>query len=459
MDLPESVVELETVARTERRGLFRPIHYLGSKLRMLDHIAEAIDRVSPAGGRAIDLFAGSGSVAFKLSGTRPVTAVDIQEYSRTICSALLMPHDDCSVSELMDAEGVRERGQKLRWAAEPMIRYEETATEVASDGFPEPLCDMLEHGSLITFKVGEAKSGASPALAEAMRQCITRLAGAGLSDSMDSMVFRYFGGIYFSYRQAVDMDILLSAVHGREEGRDRLLAALLSTVSDAVNTVGKQFAQPIRPRDSSGRIKPGLARQVLKDRGHDIPMLFAEWLGRYGDIAPPQFTNSVMRCDYREALGQLPGDTSVIYADPPYTRDHYSRYYHVLETICLRDMPEISTSLVNGAEGPSRGLYRKERHQSPFCIKSRAPGAFGDLIELSRRCDVPLVISYSPFDNASGRAHPRMMPMDMLEKLARKHYRQVEITSPGEFIHSKLNRSGLHLNASSQAEVLVICQP
>ena len=28
-----------------------------------------------------------------------------------------------------------------------------------------------------------------------------------------------------------------------------------------------------------------------------------------------------------------------VYADPPYTRDHYSRFYHVLETLALRDDP------------------------------------------------------------------------------------------------------------------------
>ena len=32
----------------------------------------------------------------------------------------------------------------------------------------------------------------------------------------------------------------------------------------------------------------------------------------------------------------------IVYADPPYTRDHYSRFYHVLETISLFDSPIVS---------------------------------------------------------------------------------------------------------------------
>ena len=41
--------------------------------------------------------------------------------------------------------------------------------------------------------------------------------------------------------------------------------------------------------------------------------------------------------DFRQALQNLDDDVRVIYADPPYTRDHYSRFYHGLETLSLRD--------------------------------------------------------------------------------------------------------------------------
>lgn len=69
----------------------RPIHYLGSKLRILDTIGGAVDSVSPGNGRICDLFSGSGTVSRYFAHTRPVTAVDIQEYSRVLCSAVLNP--------------------------------------------------------------------------------------------------------------------------------------------------------------------------------------------------------------------------------------------------------------------------------------------------------------------------------------------------------------------------------
>lgn len=40
-----------------------------------------------------------------------------------------------------------------------------------------------------------------------------------------------------------------------QDKRDLYLAALLSTSSDIVDTVGKHFAQPIKARDSKGKIK------------------------------------------------------------------------------------------------------------------------------------------------------------------------------------------------------------
>lgn len=73
--------------------------------------------------------------------------------------------------------------------------------------------------------------------------------------------------------------------------------------------------------------------------------------------------------DYTEALDTISEDTTVVYADPPYTRDHYSRYYHTFETICLRDVPEISTMVSKGKTQISRGIYRKPKASIPILHK------------------------------------------------------------------------------------------
>lgn len=83
----------------------------------------------------------------------------------------------------------------------------------------------------------------------------------------DALCLRLTGGIYFSYKQAVDADIILHRLHELPVRlRDSFLAPLLGTLSNLANTVGKQFAQPIRPRASNGNIKPNLGQRVSKDR-------------------------------------------------------------------------------------------------------------------------------------------------------------------------------------------------
>ena len=48
---------------SEENMPIRPIHYLGSKLRMLETVKEAVDTVDSSNGCVCDLFSGSGTVS------------------------------------------------------------------------------------------------------------------------------------------------------------------------------------------------------------------------------------------------------------------------------------------------------------------------------------------------------------------------------------------------------------
>ena len=65
----------------------RSIHYLGSKLRMLEAIKESVDEVVTGEGAICDLFSGSGTVSKYFLQYRDVISVDIQKYSQVICEA------------------------------------------------------------------------------------------------------------------------------------------------------------------------------------------------------------------------------------------------------------------------------------------------------------------------------------------------------------------------------------
>ena len=278
-----------------------------------------------------------------------------------------------------------------------------------------------------------------------------------MAGSSAATTVRYFGGAYFSYEQAVELDCLaaLAADAFSPDLADLFTAALLSTASDSVNTVGKQFAQPIRPRAKHGGIKRHLLSKIDRDRRRNVQATFLEWLGRYAGHEVPGSGHVAVRADYREALKRFSGQYSVVYADPPYTRDHYSRFYHVLETMARRDNPSIARNPGAAESELSRGLYRDDRHQSPFCIKSQAAGAFRELFELASGGGANMVVSYSPFESG---AHPRLMQIDALLGLAREFYPNVELESVDGVTHSKLNHSSLNFDIPDEAEVLLICR-
>lgn len=441
-------------------AITRPIHYLGSKLRIVNQLCELLDNLDPSYGPVCDLFAGSGTVSKALSLKRDVIAVDIQEYSRVLCSAVLNPAEcDLDWAEhFVRQVSSSDHFKILSWAFEPLIDFEEKCLFMASNGNLEPLCDLLENGSLIAFEQSVYHTTNSSLFA-AMKEVESRLHEVQLSDSSSSLVTRYFGGIYFAYLQACQLDVLLEAVANLPPSqRDTFLAAILSTASEIVNTVGKQFAQPIRPRSSSGKPKADLFELASRDRSSRVIDIYESWLKRYITIPKTGGSHLAIRQDYREALKDLKGEVKIVYADPPYTRDHYSRYYHVLETLCLRDNPRISTVHVNGKDCISRGIYRIDRYQSPFCIRSKAPTAFAALFAGVRSLEVPLVLSYSPYES-DNHSRPRLMTIKQIEELAKTYFRRVEIRRAGHISHSKLTSSEKTVGISYNAEVLFICEP
>ena len=227
----------------ETEPLWRPIHYLGSKLRLVNSIRDLIFELDDSSGAVCDLFAGSGTVSLALSRERRVVAADIQEYSRALCTALLQPAhlDQATIRDLVGQ--VELGGKRLQNLLEPLLEFEERAIECAATD-PSLLCDLVEHGSLQSCK--EGRDG----LAIALRETQSRIK----NDADALMATRYFGGTYFSYRQALHIDCVLNRISNVPSPmKETFLAALLSTASTIVNSVGKQFAQPMRPRRNDGQ--------------------------------------------------------------------------------------------------------------------------------------------------------------------------------------------------------------
>lgn len=430
---------------------FRTINYLGSKLRLLDFIEDNVLKVTPKDGGVCDLFAGSGCVSRKLSRLHPIVACDIQGYSKVLTNALLKPFtlDDDAINCFFEDMNTAS-AEALRNAFFPLIELEHQAIESKN---LEVLTGILEHGSLEVYNIEPFDSFLSNTLDAVSKQLETE----GLHD-VRSLISRYYGGVYFSYKQAVEIDVILEGIYQfvSKDNRDLFLAALLSTASDVVDTVGKHFAQPIKARDSKGNIKITVYNKAVKDKTVDVVRLYRDWLVKYSRLTKNDYQHVTLQGDFEQCLKMLPENVKTVYADPPYTRDHYSRFYHVLETLTLRDTPKLSTVTIHGSTHVSNGIYRENRHQSPFCIKSKAPAAFRKMFELVSSSGRNLLLSYSPYDE-SKKSHPRVVTMQQLVSLANEYFGHVEIVSAGSFKHNKLNSTVHLLDASDEAEQLIVC--
>lgn len=431
---------------------FRPIQYLGNKTRLLDEIAQAVESVVAPQRLVADLFSGTAVVGRRLARRNAVVAVDVQAYAEVLGRAMLQ--GDASDLGHFDTGPFLARAgaaaDSLARLFAPMIGREAEALAALRANEPQAISEIIEGGSPLSMMAGATGS----ALPEGIRALALQQAEQGI----DATATLAFGGVYFSFVQGIWLDALHHAASQEpEHRRDVLIAVMLGVASEVVNTVGKQFAQPIRLLDKRGESKPLLMQRTLRDRGLDVRDLFLAMVARWrGALAAGGLRHRMVRADV-DAFLESDSSFDAAYADPPYTIDHYSRFYHVLETLVRRDQPVLSQMRKKGVPTIMRGLYREDRFQSDFCVPSKAPQAFHRLFSGVARRGVPLVLSYSGHVDSGGQ-RPRTLAVDDLAALARRSFRSVEITEPTFEGHRKLNAAHRNASTESGSERLLICR-
>lgn len=427
-----------------------PIYYLGNKQSISREILNAISDVAIGSGPAIDLFAGTGAVSRAISRYRNVIAVDVQEYSRILCSAFIEKHPNNAncIDELLERSEARYR--KLAEVYKPLLCLERASTEKAQSHDFEMLAEIIEHGCLLS----QYRSKKPTWLLEASDAVKEGRVNSSIEDDED-MIARYFGGTYFSYEQALRLSSLRACCSDTSDETE-VLAAILSTASLSASTIGGQLAQPVKAFDKYGKIKARTLQKVLRIRNTEIFPTFEKAFHELNILAVPRDDNLAVKEECINFLNNYNSkDPSIVYADPPYSRYHYSRYYHVLETIAMNDSPQIS---INPAtKQASRGIYREERYQSSFSTKGKAHKAFEDLFKAVANVTPAFVLSYSPYLDSVDTT-PRMAKIDELMELAKESFTRVSCKTLVGTTHSKLANSRDALVTVKDAEVLVICQ-
>lgn len=427
---------------------FRPVQFLGAKTRVLGSLVEATQSCLVPGSHVLDIFTGSSLVAqsFARGGMR-LSATDALDHSVHFARALLgVGRDGESPRAVGLSLDLDERPWERAW--EPWVRRERSAIAAADS---DALIRLAE-----TMPQRWRSVNAAPSLRDML--CSLNKPDAGT----EGIVAAHYSGTYFGVIQAIAVDRIRVAVAlARQNGyisswvESVLLTALLSAASECVFSAGKHYAQPhrIRPEKDLSFIRS----RILADRSKDVVSLFHARIDRIVAAAEGAGTDHGVKNLTLEQFARNPdqlGTIDAIYADPPYTAQQYSRFYHVPEVICAYEAPSLQT--VDGRV--TRGLYPKDRFKSRFCSRRLVGAAFHDLFELAKHHDAVLLLSYSA--SRSGKTgNQRSIDLVELRALLRQAFGSRVSERELPLTYRQFNSTKVSVSGRADAELLFIATP
>ncbi len=298
--------------------------YMGSKLGLLENgLGETLLTEVDSGARFVDLFSGTGRVAWHVAEAVdvPVLAVDLQYYAVVLAGAVIERDDVTSQAQIV-----------------------ETWLHPAENAFKS-----------VSFDQKASLANTKEEVLEARELCRSQPGGP---------VWTSYGGHYFSPSQARMFDILLEEIPQDNKCVARFCKALLVMAASRCAAAPGHTAQPFQPTEAAlPYISVSWQRDPMATLKDLLPRLAQRHALRKG---------TAMVADANELVEGL-NDGDVVFVDPPYSAVHYSRFYHVLETVA------------RGKCGPVSGVGRypptSERPRSAYSIKSQALGAMLELLE------------------------------------------------------------------------------
>ena len=305
--------------------------------------------------RIADLFCGSASVAWFCAQEldRPVLATDLQEYAVVLANAVV-------------TRTVPSCPQEMR---ENWLQKVPKACEAYSAWANAGELDGRRYNTRTWSK-------------RARDICEKSSNGGGI-------IWRSYGGHYFSPTQAIIFDGMLDALPLDPSHKVLCLAAAVIAASKCAAAPG-HTAQPFKASRTAGPfLREAWVRDPLHYAGQALDLLCPQYARRKGEARVADANTVVSELDAHD----------LVFIDPPYSGVHYSRFYHVLETL--------ARGCCGHVEGVGRYPPTVERPLSKFSRKSESANAMKDLLLslASRGCSVILTYPAGPCSNGlSGQA-------------------------------------------------------
>lgn len=428
---------------------FRPVQYLGSKIRVLDEIGSVVKELAPRGGRVADFFAGSTVVSqFIASKGYSISAYDTQIYAKEFGVACLgigrKQSERLNSDHVLGDLKIRTRlpNEEL-WC--DFAQDEKTAIQNLDIKKLRSIYGQLPH----IWKDTNSEFHSKIANSIGFESAISRL----------PLVCSVYSGSYFGVQQALEIDQIRNSIWQLSKSQlisrwqeSAALTALMFAASRCVHSAGKHFAQPIKNHEA-GTNKFADTR-LLSDRKISVVESFQEAVESINRLAFSEKNSNNFELRQAEKLQARDiAEFDLVYLDPPYTAQQYSRFYHLLETLCSYSFPNLIT------DGTiTSGLYPKDRFKSAFCSKRNALPAFSTILERCKSAKANLLISYSHSVSGSD-GNARTMSFSEILSECEKHFgaRYVKWVSM-EHNYRQFNSSGLANQMRNDPEVLITCK-
>ena len=364
------------------------IKYMGAKREILEFVTGSIQNLNVDSEWLCDLFSGTSIISASLKDEYNIHANDIQQYSAIFSNTYLL-----NLNRLIPPLQIQEIEERVCFlVSEFKKRYPQLE---------------FDYTQITNYKELQQ-------LEKAQQELINFDFGIGFN-----LFTKYYSGTYWSFEQCVWIDSIRAIAEDYigTPSYYAILSALIFSMSYASQSTG-HFAQFRDVTESN-------MNDILIYRHTNIWNLFSK---KFEELISTlnietNFEYKVTSLDYMDCLRVIEKN-SIVYADPPYSTVHYSRFYHAIETLVRYDHPIIKY----------KGRYRDDRHQSPFDKKKEVRNAFKLLFEGVKNRESHLVLSYSN----NGMISQEEI-LNIGNSILGKGYK-CDLQSR-EYIHSKMGRS------------------
>lgn len=340
--------------------------YMGSKKYLLKNgLGKLIIEQARKSERFFDPFCGSAAVTWyaAMNTSKEVIAADLQTYSMYLANAVLsrncLLHDQRPLSDWIELVKNKHYRNPIRIKPESPYDY-----------------------------VNESRI---------------------LCNKKRKVISRSYGGYYFSPDQAQIFDYFLDSIPSKEPYKSIAKASLVTAAAKCAASPG-HTAQPFQPTKTA-------IKYIIEAWSRDPFIYVEEAIKELSHFYSNKLGKSYVKNAF-DLISEVK-DGDLVFIDPPYSGVHYSRFYHVLETIARGHCSNVS----------GRGRYpdTTERPISGFSKKSQSHEVFDSLLQKISENKGSAIVTFPSNTCSNG------LSGEVVKEIAKKHFNVKKDLIKGKF--------------------------